>query len=437
MTANPVSQEPSQKEFLKLALPNMMAAMAIPITELVDLAYLGHLDDVSQLSGVVLAGVIFSYLYWCFSFLRIGTTGLTAQAVGRGDKPEQEALFWRPVLLGTLIGCALLLFQIPLGNIGFAFLSGEPEVEAAGRSYFNMLIWGAPILMATMPMSGWLLGHGRSVLVWMMHLVWQVSNIILNYIFVIEYDMGAMGAGLGSMIAEWIVGLFSIGAVLYYWKEVPAFNRKRVFDWHNYKYLLTLNSAIMLRTFLLMSVLAAFTNISATFGTVMLAANALMMKLFSFYAFICDGYATALEILAGKSHGRGNKAELRRSFRLSMQWTMGTGAVFIALYAVATAPILSLLTEHENIVQAALPYVGWMCVTIMVGGVSFVYDGLFYGLAKPKTLALSMLASVSIFIPLAYYAWHIQSTTWLWIAFFTFTTARMAVLTYPTVKALR
>ena len=430
-------REPTQKQFLKLALPNMMAAMAVPITELVDLAYLGHLEDVIPLAGVVLAGVIFSYIYWCFSFLRVGTTGLTAQAVGREDTAEQEALFWRPVIMGAIIGCSLLALQVPLGNGGFAILAGEPEVEAAGRDYFDMVIWGAPILMVDLAIIGWLLGHGHATMVWILHLIWQLANIILNYFFIVKFGWGAMGAGLGTMLAEWIAGIAGIVAILYCWKGLPKFDTERIFHWVDFKRLLTLNSAILLRTFLLMSVLAAFTNISATFGTVMLAANALMMKLFAFYAFVCDGYATALEILAGKAEGRNNKAELKRSLNLTMVWSVGTGLAFILFYSLATAPILSLLTEHEEVTQAALPYVAWMCATIFVGGVGFVYDGFFYGLARPKILFFSMIAAVSVFIYPATIAYSEQSTTWLWIAFFGFTAMRMIALTYPTLKALR
>ncbi|MDG1287872.1 MAG: MATE family efflux transporter [Rickettsiales bacterium] len=428
---------PTQREFFKLAIPNILAAMAVPVTELVDIGYLGHLESVTPLSGVVLATVVFSYIYWCFGFLRIGTTGLTAQAAGREDQDEQEALLWRGVLMGAVIGLLLTLFQHPIGNLSFSILSGSGEVEAAGRDYYNAHIWGAFPVMIGFALVGWLLGIGRTGYVFISYTIWQVSNIILNYFFIVKFGWGSWGAGLGSALAEWISSILTVGLV---WKclgRFPKFDVERIFHWSELKRLLTLNSAIMGRTFLLMSVLAAFTNISATFGVVALAANALMMQLFVFFAYVTDGYAIALEILAGKSLGRNSKTELRRSFNLAMRWTLISGAVFALVYAFGTGFILSLLTEHQEVVDAATPYAYWMCATILIGGVAFVYDGFFYGLAKPKLLFNSMFFSSLSFVPLAYYAWQQQSTTWLWIAFLTFTIIRTLALINPVRKALQ
>lgn len=428
---------PTQKEFLALAIPNMLAAMAVPITHLVDLAYLGHLEDVTPLSGVVLGGIIFSYIYWCFSFLRVGTTGLTAQAFAKDDKAEQQALFWRPILLGLAIGCTLTLLQKPIENLSFALLSGEVEVETAGKDYYRAMIWGAIPIMISLPIIGWLLGKGHATMVWGLHTVWQVSNIILNYFFIVEFGWGAYGAGLGTTLAEWIAMFAGIGAIFYCWKGIPTFNSAEVLNWAKMLPLLTLNSAIMLRTFLLMSVLAAFTNISATYGEVKLAANALLQQLFMFFAYVCDGYAIALEILAGKAFGKNNITELRRSFRVTLQWTMGSALLFFITYGLFATDLLSLLTEHKTVLHESSQYVWWLCSLLFIGGLAFIYDGLFYGLAKPKVLFLSMVISVTAFIPPAYYAWQQQSSHWLWAAFLIFTVTRAIVLTVPTLRALQ
>ncbi len=434
MTAN---QLPTQREFLGLAIPNMMAGLAVLVTQLVDLAFLGHLDDISQLSGVVLASVIFDFIFWCFAFLRIGTTGLTAQAIGRKDTAEDAAMLWRAALLGLTIGLTITLLQKPIESISFSILAGENHVEAAGRDYYHTHIWGALPIMINLAIIGWLLGHGRSMTVWILHTVWQVSNIGFNYLFIVKYGWGAWGAGLGTALAEWISLGFGIGAVWYHWGGIPRFDKTRVFHKAEFIQLLTLNSAIMMRTFLLMSVLAAFTNISATFGTVMLAANALVMKLYIFCAFVMDGYAIALETLAGQSSGSQNKAKLKRSFSLAVKWSIGSTLGFILFYLVGLEFALSILTEHQNIIDAAKPYLYWLCSTLLLGGLAFVYDGFFYGLAKPKLLFKSMIFAALAYAPLAYYAWSYHNAHWLWFAFFIFTVVRVATLVNPARKALQ
>lgn len=427
----------SQKQFLSLAVPNMLAGLSVPLTQLVDLAYLGHLESIIPLSGVVLATVIFDYIYWCFAFLRMGTTGLTAQAVGRESREEQVAIFWRAILIGLLIGIMLTLLRAPIGDISFLILAGDAEVEAAGREFFNTHILGAIPVMLNLAIIGWLLGHGKSGLVWVLYVLWQLANMVLNYFFIVRFGWGAWGAGLGTALAEWFSLLTSIAAVWFYWKGFPLFDKQRILHWPEFKVLLSLNSAIMLRTFMLMSVLSAFTNISATISTIALAANALMMKLYIFSAFVLDGYSIALETLAGQSLGRKNKEQLKRALSLTYQWSAGSSLLFILLYIAAAGWVLSLLTEHAEIIAAALPYVPWLCATIFLGAFAFTLDGFFYGLAKPKLLFYSMALAGIAFAPPAYYAWLNKDSTLLWIAFVVFTAVRVATLLPAAQKAVR
>lgn len=429
-------QEPSRKQFLSLAVPNMLAGLAVPITHLVDLAYLGHLEDVTPLSGVVLATVIFDYIFWCFIFLRMGTTGLVAQAAGRNDRDEQAALFWRPMLLGLVIGVIITLLRHPIGDIAFLFLTGSEAVEAAGRDYFNSNILGAIPVMGGLAIVGWLLGQGRSTMVWILHLIWQSSNIILNYVFIVEFGWGAWGAGLGTAISEWISLIAGLIAIALCWRGVPQFNWQKIIHWQGIKPLIHLNMAIMLRTFTLMTVLAAFTNIAATIDEVALAANALLMKLLVFFAFTVDGFAVALETLAGTYTGQNNGQRLRRAFRMAMNWNIAATALCLILYIFAMPMILSLLTEHESVIQAALEHTQWLLWCVFWGGIAFILDGLFLGVAKPRALFLSMFCAALCFIIPAYYAWQTSSIEWLWIAFSLFTALRVSFLIYPSYRQL-
>jgi MATE family multidrug resistance protein len=431
-----MKRSPTQAEFLALAIPNMLAGLAIPVVMIVDLAYLGHLEDVTPLSGVVLATVIFDFAFWSFAFLRIGTTGLVAQAEGRNDRTEQEAIFWRAMLMAIVIGGALTLLQTPIKLLSFALLTGEGAVEEAGKEYFDAHIWGAIPIMFNLSIIGWLLGQGRAGMVLILNTIWQLCNIVLNYIFIIELQWGAFGAGLGTTLSEWISMIAAFIMVYIHWGGIPKRVTSDILKWAPFKQLLSLNSAIMLRTFILMAALAAFTNISATFGEVQLAANALMMKLFIFYAFVVDGFAVALETLGGRSEGRKNYQELSRAFSLSMSWSLGSAVLFALLYWFAGEHILGLLTTHDNVIEAATPYIPWISGVLIIGGAAFVYDGFFYGLARPKLLFHSMIFAILAYAPFAAYAWQIKSTEWLWIAFVVLTFTRALTLYFPARKIL-
>lgn len=436
MQTQPV-KVPSQKDLLRIAIPSTLAAMAVPAAELVDLAFLGHLDDVNQLSGVVLAIVIFDYIFWSFGFLRMGTTGLVAQALGADDRREQANLFWRAVLLALFFGSVLTLLQGPIGRLGFALLSGGEAVERAGLDYYNAHIWAAIPVLTYYACVGWLLGQGRAGMVLVINLIWQLVNIGLNYWFVIELRWGASGAGFALMIAEWVGAFVALYCVHRTWGGVPTFHREDVLHWPKAKALMTLNSAILIRTFLLISVMAAFTNISATYGATVLAANAILLRLWSTTAYIIDGFAIALETLGGRYFGQQNRAALRRSFFLTLQWNGVLTVAFMLIYGFGISAILGLMTDHAEVTAQAQAHLHWLLLTLIVGGFAFVYDGFFLGLAKPGLLMRSMLVSCAVFAPVAALSAYLNSVDILWVAMFLFLAARAVTLSLPARHYLR
>jgi MATE family multidrug resistance protein len=302
--------------FLRLALPNALANLTVPLAGLVDTAMLGHLGEIHHLAGVGLGSIIFDYVYWTFGFLRMGTTGLTAQAMGRGDREEALLLLLRALGLAVTIALALLLLQAPLRDLGFAVLSGETAVEGAGRAYYDARIWGAIPTLANFAFLGWFLGRERAGYVLVMTLVANGANIALDYVFIVRLGLEAYGAGLATMLSQY---LMLAVALIFLARERPRARGllRRIFQRGPLIELLKLNRDILIRTFCLITAFSAFTNLSAVIGTGTLAANLILLRIVNTVAHLIDGGAFATESLAGIFKGRGDIRALRRLLRLA------------------------------------------------------------------------------------------------------------------------
>ncbi len=428
---------PTNRTLLKIAIPNMLAAIVMPAAQLIDLAFLGQINDITQLSGVILSTVIFDYIFWSFGFLRMGTTGPVAQALGAGHATEAANIFWRSMLLAISFATIIIILQKPIANIGFQLLAGDTASKKAGYAYYHAVIWSTLPVLVNYAAIGWLLGYKKAGAVLLINASIAICNIVLDYWFIVVNNMGASGAGYALMLATWLGAFVSIFMVWTVNKSIPVFNCNEILNWRKAKLMLSLNMAITLRSFLLISVLAIFTNISASFNATLLAANAILMRLWIISAYIIDGFAIALESFAGNFHGSGNKIALQHIFKLAMRWNFITTTVFIAIYGTFTQPILSLLNNTQSVVETALDYKIWMLATIILGGVAFIYDGLFLGLAKAKLLLHSMFIAATIFTLFAIIALKYQSPDILWIAMIAFIAARAATLWWHSRKYLR
>ena len=419
-----------RRRFLQLAALNIAANLTVPLAGLVDTAMLGHLDDIRFLAGVALATVLFDYVYWTFGFLRMGTTGTTAQAIGRDDRDEARLVLYRSVSLAIGIAAAILLLQRPLRDLGLWILAGEPGVEAAARDYYDALIWGAPAALCNFAVVGWFLGRAEGRPALAMTVVANLANIALNYVFIVQLGWAARGAGLGTMISQYLS--LATGLMLLARRSVglPASFRS-VFDTSRMRALMQLNRDILLRTLCLVSSFAIFTNFSAVLGVRVLAANAILLKVLTLASHLIDGAAFASESLAGILHGRGDRPTLRRLFRLSL----ATGLIFagVVLVAVLVRPELSfgLLTSHDDVVRHALEHSLWLVPVLAFGSMAYMFDGLFLGLTAGRTLRNSMLwSTLVVFLPLAWFALRSGSNHLLWSAMAVFMLARTATLGY-------
>jgi MATE family multidrug resistance protein len=430
------TDEPSEaprglgSRFLRLALPNALANLTVPLAGLVDTAMLGHLGEIHHLAGVGLGSIIFDYVYWTFGFLRMGTTGLTAQAMGRGDREEVLLLLLRALGLAVTIALALLLLQAPLRDLGFAVLSGETAVEGAGRAYYDARIWGAIPTLANFAFLGWFLGRERAGYVLVMTLVANGANIALDYVFIVRLGLEAYGAGLATMLSQY---LMLAVALIFLARERPRARGllRRIFQRGPLIELLKLNRDILIRTFCLITAFSAFTNLSAVIGTGTLAANLILLRIVNTVAHLIDGGAFATESLAGIFKGRGDIRALRRLLRLAMFW--GEGLALGALFALFLfpEPIYALLTSHADVIGEIRTLHVWLVAALPLGAAAYIFDGFFLGLATGRILRNTMLlALVAGFAPAALAAYALGSNQLLWLALTLFFASRTATLAW-------
>jgi multidrug resistance protein, MATE family len=414
------------RRFFRLTLLNILANVTVPLAGLVDVAMLGHLRDIRFLAGVALASLIFDYVYWTFGFLRMGTTGTTAQAVGREDEREAQLVLYRSLALAGGIGTALLLLQAPLRELGFLVLSGTEGVQAAGRDYFHARIWDAPAALANFAFLGWFLGREQSGRALAMTLAATVSNVAFNYLFIVRLGLAAFGAGLGTALSQYV--MLAVALALFLRHRRPGSSWREVLDAQRLAALMRLNGDILVRTLCLLSAFALFSNFSATLGTAVLAANTLVLRLLSFAAYAIDGAAFATESLAGVFRGRGDAGAIRRLVRLALATGEGFAAVFLLGLAAAPAALFRLLTSHEAVVRLAVGHSLWLLPVLGLGAVAYVYDGLFLGLTEGRALCNAMAVSFLAFLPLGLLALRLGNNHLLWLALAAFMGARAATL---------
>lgn len=416
------------RRFLGLALVNILTNLTVPAAGLVDAAMLGHLPEIRHLAGVALGSVLFDYVYWTFGFLRMGTTGTTAQAVGRADPAEVHRVLYRSLAWAFAIAAALLVLRGPIREAGFALLSGTTDVEDAGRRYFDARILGAPAALANFALVGWFLGRERARAVLLMTAAANASNIAFNYWLIVVLGLASLGAGLATMASQYL--MLAIGGWLFFREARPeplrlgvVFDRERMLD------AFRLNRDILLRTLCLISTFAAFTNLSAGFGVAILAANAILLRLLSVAAYLIDGVAFAVESLVGVYRGAGDQAALRRLLRLSLVVSTAFAAAFLLVLFAAPRTILALLTSHADVRELALNHLPWLLLVFGFGSAAYMFDGLFLGLTQGRALRNSMaLSTLAVFAPLAFWAVARESNHLLWLALGLFNAARALTL---------
>ena len=418
MTQSVSPKSPSlAPQFFRLAAINILSNITTPLAGIVDVAFLGHLAEVKHLAGVALASVLFDYLYWSFGFLRMATTGLTAQAVGRGDRQEAVLVGVRNGAIAIAIGTVILLVQLPVRELGFWLLQGDPAVEELGRDYFNARVWGALPSLLNYVLVGWFLGQARSGVVLLLTIVGNATNVVLNYYFIAQWGWGAAGAGWGTSLSQLAmagVGLIAIAPslrTLQWDKAWPEIWRQSAIV-----SAFSLNANLMVRTFALMTTFAIFTNIGSFLGTTILAANALLLQVFVLGAYVTDGLAFATESLTGILDGRNMRSSLRSLLWLSGISSETAGLAVAGVFVCFPEFLLGLLTDRSEVIDTALPFVPWLIPILGLGALAFMLDGYFLGLTAGSALRRSTVWGTLVgFLPCAAIALWQHNPHFLWM----------------------
>jgi MATE family multidrug resistance protein len=418
------------ERFFRLSAVNILSNLMVPLAGLIDIAFLGHLDDIKHLAGVALATVLFNYIYWTFGFLRMATTGTTAQAIGRNDHAGVIVTGLRNGAIALLAGLTILLIQHPLREFGFALLSATEEVKLAGTAYYNALIWGAPAALMNFVLMGWFLGKGRGSRVLVLSAVNNGVNVFFNYLFIVQFGWESAGAGAATAIAQYAMMLTGLGLV---GLEVPMDKVRSllpsVLDLKALKAAVLLNTNILIRTFAFISTFAVFTNLSSSMGTVVLATNTLLLQVVMLAAYFIDGVAFATESYAGMFRGSGEGEKLASLAQLAGIVSLIMGLAIALLFVGFPGPLFGLLTSHSQVVSAVQTYAWWLLPVIAFGSQAYMLDGYFLGLTEGKILRKAAVVAAFVgFAPMGAIAWYFQSSHLLWLALALFMAARAITL---------
>ncbi len=373
---------------LALAWPIMLAQVATATTGIVDTAVMGRFGTAAELAAVGRAAVVFNFLYWGFGFLRMATTGLTAQADGAGDAAETNAILKRALLLGGGIGL-LILISFPLvSRLALALFQAEALVEADAAAYFQGRIWGAPAALMGFAITGWLIGTGRTRALLAVQIGMNAVNAGLDFLFVAVFDWGPAGIGVGTAIAEWAA--LALGLVIVRSALGPG---ARLFDRARLGSLLSANRDIMIRTLALLFSFAWFVNSGAQQGIAAMAGNQVLLQFIAVSAFVLDAFAFVAEKEAGAAYGARGRARLVRAMRVTSELALVCAVLFSLLFWLGGGAVIHAFILDPAAREAALTYLPWCAAVPVIGVAAWQLDGLFLGTTQgPAVRNAGMLA---------------------------------------------
>ncbi len=380
-----------------IAAPIVISNATVPLVGIVDTGVVGQLGAAAPIGAVGLGALVLTSIYWIFGFLRMGTTGLTSQAVGAANTGEADALLTRSLLLGLAAGIAIVMLQWPIFWLVFEVTGGSDEVEGLARDYMGIRVLSAPAAIATYGITGWLIGHERTKDVLAVQLFTNAINIALSALFVLQLGWGVEGVAFASLVAEWgglALGLWLCRAALI---RKAARDWPRVFDRVRLIRMAAVNTDILLRTLMLEAIFVSFMFYGTYLGDVTLAANQVLLQFLMFTAFALDGFAFAAETLVGSALGARRRSDLRRSALLTSVWG-GVIVVTLSLaFAVCGGAIIDLLATAPDVRLEARAHIGWMIAAPIIGCAAWMFDGIFIGATRTREMRNMMAVSLVVY----------------------------------------
>ena len=417
--------------FYRLSLVGILSNLMVPLAGLFDAAFLGHLNNLNYLAGVILASLLFDYLYRVLKFIRNTTNTMTAQAVGENDSQEVLVHLLRSGLIALAIASIILCLQYPLQKLGFAILAGSPEIKVSGVEYFNSRIWGAPAVLLNLVLIGWFLGREKNWLVFGISLMANGSNVCLDYLMISQWGWGSMGAGLATALSQYLallVGLIGVACTIQ-WQDLSG-AIQALSDKKSITSTLVLKGNIFVRFLILISSYAVFTNLSAAMGKEILTENGLLLQIVLLSQFSVQGIGMTVQTLISNFAGKRDEEKIRPLMITAISNSLLLSLSFAVTVLLFPNTIFALLTNHYEINQAITNYTIWFVPLLSFSAIAFILEGYFIGIKDGVTLRNSSLMSFClVFLPVAAIASYWHNVHLLWASLTLFMIAIIIILT--------
>lgn len=413
------------KRILNLAIPNIISNITVPLLGMVDTYLVGHLDSELYIGAIALATMIFNFIYWSFAFLRMGTSGFTAQAFGAKNKQEMLNVLLRSLSVAFIAGVLIVALQYVILHTAFYFIDAGEVTKTYASTYFYIYIWSAPAILGMYAMNGWFVGMQDSRTPMYIAIAVNIINISLSFLFVYGFGMQLEGIALGSLCAQYS----GLGLSFLIW-NIKYKGLKLFFNWRfirsvsDFVPFFKVNSDIFLRTLALIAVTTFFTSASAKMGDTLLAVNSLLMQLFILFSYMMDGFAYAAEALTGRYIGEKNPPLLKQMIKRLFVWGGVLVAFFTLIYGLFTDDILRILTDKTAIVEAARQFQVWVLLIPLAGFSAFLWDGIYVGMTASKQMRNSMFVATASFFVIYFLLKSSLGNNALWVAFLTYLSMR-------------
>lgn len=414
------------RQILQIALPAIVSNITVPLLGMIDVAIVGHMGSAAYMGAVAVGSMSFNLIYWLFGFLRMGASGMTAQALGRRDLTEVSLMLVRSLTAALAIALLIVGLQYPLCWLMFQLIGPTPDVAPYAVTYFHIVVWGAPASLCLFSLSGWYIGMQNTRIPMVVSIVQNVVNILASLVLVYGLGLKVEGVAYGTVIAQY-AGLL-MAAVPLLRSSVWQYFRCAAF-WHGWERLFTVNRDIFLRTICLVGVNFYFTSMGARSGAVILSVNTVMMQFYLFYSYFMDGFAYAGEALCGKAFGGRRQDVFRSILRRLFGWAAGVTLCFTLFYVVGGQWLLEVLTDEAAVRAASRDYLWWTWLVPAAGALAFVWDGVFIGMTATRGMLVSSFVSTLVFFGVCLTGHELWGNHGLWLAQVVYLTVRGVIQT--------
>ena len=413
------------RQILQIALPSIVSNITVPLLGMIDVAIVGHMGSPVYIGAVAVGSMIFNLVYWLFGFLRMGSSGMTSQALGRRDFREVTRILVRSMVIALGIALLLIVLQIPMKWLMFWLISPTPDVVPFATTYYYMVIWGAPAMMGLYGLLGWFIGMQNTRIPMFISIMQNVVNILASLTLVYGFGMKIEGVALGTVIAQYAGFIVALGLLGYHYGRLRkylvwqgTFVREAMGRFFH------VNRDIFLRTLCLVAVNLYFTSAGARSGAVILSVNTVMMQLYLFFSYFMDGFAYAGEALGGRTYGAHNRAAFRETLRHLAFWAVGVTLLYTLVYLLGGRWIVSLLTDEPQVILTADDYLFWAWLVPAAGAAAFIWDGIFIGITATRGMLVSSFVSSLVFFAVYMLTVSALGNHGLWLAMIVYLASR-------------